>query len=118
MGLDEVIFGLSNVNCILGSAISRKQQIDAGVPTPIANYNLFGNIANGIARNEFAYGMQKYWHNPAGNIINSFYGYGSAPANMMASCALMNVCSPWLMFNSGIFRYPTMGYYSPMCCYC
>lgn len=118
MGFAENIRALSGIECLLGSAVSYSDQIKAGVPSPIASANLFGNISNGLIRNEFAYGMQKYWNNPAGNLINSYYGYGNPQANALASISMMNVCSPWLMFNSGIFWGGMGYYYPPMYCFC
>ncbi len=115
MSLADAIRALSGIDCMLSSGITYSQQIKAGVPAPIANAGLFGNITNGLIRNEIAYGMQMYG-NPAGNIINGYYGYGNPQANAMATYAMLGVCSPWFMFNSGMFG---CGYYYPVirCCY-
>ena len=61
---------LSNINCGLASGVSYIDQRNNGVSRGYALTNLFGNVANGLVRNEAAYEMQKCG-NPMGNLINS-----------------------------------------------
>ncbi|MDE6138607.1 MAG: hypothetical protein K2F57_03975, partial [Candidatus Gastranaerophilales bacterium] len=66
---------LSNINCGVASTTKFLQQKADGVNPQYATINFFGNLANGIARNEVAYEMQKFG-NPVGNMINMYTGYG------------------------------------------
>jgi hypothetical protein len=104
----------SDINCTLASLASFGQQKAEGVPTGAAVSNLFGNVANGFARNEVAYMMQEAG-NPYGNAVNTFAGYGNPASNMIGTMALMNACTPWTFFNMGMCCYPMGGYYgAPM----
>ena len=88
---------LSNINCGLASATTFLQQKSDGVNPQYATMNLFGNLANGIARNEVAYEMQRF-----------------------GTMGLMGACTPnpWMFFNSYSFMCPPMpmmgGFYSNM----
>lgn len=110
MGFAENMRILSNINCGLASATTYLQQRSEGVNPSFAGINLFGNLANGIARNEVAYDMQK-WGNPVGNTINMYAGYGNPVSNTIGTLGLMSACSPWMFFNcpSYMFCPPSMG---------
>jgi hypothetical protein len=108
MSYANAIFTLSNINCGLASLNTYLDQRINGVNPQYATMNLFGNLANGIARNEYAYGMQKMG-NSAGNLINSISGYGNPVSNTFGTLGLLN-CSPWMYFNC----MPTFGFYSGM----
>lgn len=106
----------SNINCGLASATSYLEQRTNGVPARYAGLNLFGNLANGIARNEVAYEMQRFG-NPAGNLINMYSGYGNPVSNTIGTLGLMGACTPWMYFNSCNYFYNPMpmmggGFYS------
>ena len=111
---------LSNINCGLASATTYLEQRLNGVPAGYAGINLFGNIANGVARNQVAYEMQLYG-NPVGNTINMYSGYGNPVSNTIGTLGLMSACTfnPWMYFNSCNYFYnpmPMMGgnFYSGM----
>lgn len=111
---------LSNINCGLASATSYLEQRTNGVPIGYAGFNLFGNLANGISRNEVAYQMQRYG-NPVGNTINMYAGYGNPVSNTIGTLGLMSACTinPWMYFNSCNYFYNPMpmfggGFYSGM----
>lgn len=112
MGFAENMRILSNINCGLASGVSYLEQRNQGVPAQYASMNLFGNLANGIARNEVAYGMQKFG-NPVGNTINMYAGYGNPVSNAFGTYALMGAVSPWMFFNSPgyMFSPMPMGFY-------
>ena len=59
MGFAETMRILSGINCGLASLDTYMEMREAGVNRNYATANLFGNIANGLARNEIAYGMQR-----------------------------------------------------------
>jgi len=104
---------LSNINCALSSGLSYIDQRENGVPRPYAMNNLFGNLANGFARNEIAYDMQRYG-NPVGNYINAAAGYGNPVANTIGTLGIMGACTPWMFFRmpSFMFGCPNIGFYS------
>jgi hypothetical protein len=108
MGFADTMRVWSNINCGLASMNTFLWQRNNGVNTQYATMSLFGNLANGIARNEWAYGMQLHG-NPAGNMINMFSGYGNPVSNTVGTLGLMS-CSPWMYFNC----MPTVGFYSGM----
>jgi hypothetical protein len=95
----------SNINCGLASAVSYGQMRQSGVTPYYATMGLFGNLANGIMRNEAAYYMQRMG-NPMGNNINMAVGYGNPISNAIGTMGIMSSCSPWMFFN--------MGYCNPM----
>ena len=104
---------LSNINCGLASATTYMEQRLNGVPAGYAGINLFGNLANGVARNQVAYEMQLYG-NPVGNTINMYSGYGNPVSNTIGTLGLMSACTfnPWMYFNSCNYFYnpmPMMG---------
>ncbi len=106
MGYAENMRIFSNINCALASGVSYLEQKQSGVPTSYAMGNLFGNLANGFARNEVAYGMQR-WGNPIGNTINMYAGYGNPVSNTIGTLGILSACNPWMFFNR------------PLCmCYC
>jgi len=112
MGFAENMRILSNINCALASTNTYLEQTTNGVDNRYAAANLFGNLANGVARNEIAYDMQRHG-NPAGNTINLYAGYGNSAANAFGTWGIMNACSPWMFFNSYCYNTPmTMNYYS------
>ena len=115
MGFAENMRILSNINCGLASTVSYLEQRQMGVNPAYAGVNLFGNLANGIARNEVAYEMQKYG-NPVGNTINMYAGYGNPVSNTVGTLGLMSACSPWMFFNcpSYMFCPPPMGFWGSM----
>lgn len=115
MGFAETMRILSNINCGLASGVSYLEQKQNGVPTSCAMGNLFGNLANGIARNEAAYEMQR-WGNPIGNCINMYAGYGNPVSNMVGTMGIMSACSPWMFFNMPPYMFcpPPMGFFSGM----
>lgn len=109
---------LSNINCGLASATTYMEQRLNGVPAGYAGINLFGNLANGVARNQVAYEMQLYG-NPVGNTINMYSGYGNPVSNTIGTLGLMSACTfnPWMYFNSCNYFYNPMpmmggGYFS------
>ncbi len=103
---------LSNINCGLASSVSYLEQRNAGVPAYNASINLFGNLANGIARNQIAYDMQLHG-NPVGNTINMYAGYGNPVSNAIGTMGLMSACSPWMFFNSPSYMFtPMPGFYA------
>ncbi|MBR1461170.1 hypothetical protein IJ596_06015 [bacterium] len=98
MGFAETMRIMSGINCGLASGVSYIEQRNNGVNRGYALTNLFGNVANGLARNEAAYEMQK-WGNPMGNIINSFAGYGNPVSNTIGTLGIMSALTPWMFFN-------------------
>jgi hypothetical protein len=98
MGFAETMRILSNINCGLASGVSYLEQKQNGVSTTCALGNLFGNLANGVTRNEIAYNMQ-CWGNPTGNFINMYSGYGNPVSNTIGTLGLLGACSPWVYFN-------------------
>ncbi len=108
---------LSNINCGLASTTTFLQQKADGVNSQYATMNLFGNLTNGIARNEAAYEMQRFG-NPVGNMVNMYAGYGNPVSNTVGTLGLMSACTPWMLFNSYQYMYPSMpmmgGFYSNM----
>ncbi len=96
-----IICGLQSLNTYL-------DQKSSGVNTPAATANLFGNIFNGLARNEVAYEMAR-WGNPVGNIINMYTGYGNPTSNAAGTLGLMTACTPWMFFNNPLC-YSGMGW--------
>ncbi len=117
MSFADTIRVWSNLNCTLSSLNSFGQDKLNGVSTGDAVTNLFGNMANGIVRNEIAYDMQIHG-NPMGNVINSYAGYGNPVSNAIGTMGLMTACTPWVYFNCypmiGCCGYPMMGYSMPM----
>ena len=114
MGFAETMRILSGINCGLASANTYIGMRTNGVNPGYAAVNLFGNLANGLARNEVAYGMQRMG-NPYGNIINSAVGYGNPVSNTIGTLGIMSACSPWMFFNSGcIMPYGCFNYYPGM----
>ncbi len=106
MGFAENMRVLRNINCGLQSGVSLIEQRNNGVGWGPATINLFGNLANGITRNEIAYGMQK-WGNPMGNLINSWAGYGNPVSNTIGTLGIMSACStPWMFFNMPWYSMP------------
>ena len=95
----------SNLNCGLASMVSYGQMRQNGVTPYYATMGLFGNLTNGIMRNEMAYGMQ-LMGNPTGNTINMYAGYGNPISNAIGTIGIMSACTPWTFFN--------MGYSNPM----
>lgn len=106
MGFAENMRILSNINCLLGSGVTYLEQRQQGVDATSAGINLFGNIGNGVIRNQVAYEMQSVG-NPIGNTINMCAGYGNPVSNTFGTMALMSACTPWMFFNS-----PYCGMYS------
>lgn len=117
MGFAENMRIMSNINCGLASLVSYGQQRTNGVNPQYATMNLFGNLTNGIARNEVAYEMQKFG-NPVGNTINMYAGYGNPVSNAIGTMGLMGACSPWMFFNSPSYMFSPMpmmgGFYANM----
>lgn len=103
----------SNINCTLASLNTFGQQKLDGVNSGEAVATLFGNMANGVTRNEIAYMMQSHG-NPMGNVINSYAGYGNPVSNAIGTLGLMTSCAPWTFFNMGMCGYPMMGCTMPM----
>lgn len=104
---------LSNINCGLASVDTYISQRQSGATVANASYNLFGNLINGFARNEVAFGMQ-CWGNPMGNAINMFAGYGNPVSNAIGTLGLMSAnCSPWMFFG-GMSMCSPMGCCMPM----
>ena len=110
---------LSNICCGLSSADAYINQRQSGVSTGTATYNLIGNLLNGFARNEVAYGMQMMG-NPMGNTINAFAGYGNSFSNAIGTVALLGAnCSPNMFFGMCApmpCTFPMFGY-NPMICF-
>jgi hypothetical protein len=102
---------LSNINCSLASGVSFLDQTQNGVSTSNALGNMFENLANGYARNEIAYEMQR-WGNPVGNCINMYSGYGNPVSNTIGTLGILGACSPWVYFNQPPFAFCTP--YMPM----
>jgi hypothetical protein len=96
---------LSNINCGLASLVSYGEMRSNGVSPYYATMGLFGNMANGITRNEIAYQMQRHG-NPIGNTINMYAGYGNPVSNTIGTLGMMSACNPWMFFNC----YPCMNY--------
>ena len=106
MGFAENIRIMSNINCGLASLVSYGQMRQSGVDPYYATTSLFGNLANGVMRNEMAYGMQ-LMGNPAGYNINMYAGYGNPLSNAIGTFGILTSnCSPWMFFG--------MGYSNPM----
>ncbi len=101
---------LSNINCGLASMNTFLEQKANGVSSPYASMALFSNLANGVARNEIAYDMQRHG-NPVGNTINMYAGYGNPVSNAFGTTALLSACNPWMFFNCYSCLPPMM----PMC---
>ncbi len=108
MGYAENMRILSGINCGLASLVNYGQMRLNGVNPGYAALNLFGNIGNGLARNEIAYEMQKCG-NPVGNTINMYAGYGNPVSNAFGTMGLLSACSPWMFFNA-----PCTMFYNPM----
>lgn len=107
MGFAENMRIMSNINCGLASLVSYGEQRTNGVNPQYAAMNLFGNLANGISRNEVAYEMQKQG-NSLGNMVNMYSGYGDSIANTLGTLRLMSVCNPWMFFNSYQYMPPVI----------
>ena len=112
MGFAETMRILSNINCGLASGATYLEMRSNGINRPYALTNFFGNIANGFARNEIAYGMQ-CMGSPVGNTINLFAGYGNPVSNTVGTLGILGACTPWMFFNTpgaimpyGYFGYP------------
>ena len=110
MGYAENMRILSGINCGLASLVNYADMRNNGVNPSYATMSLFGNVANGLARNEVAYEMQK-WGNPVGNTINMYAGYGNPISNAIGTMGLMSACSPWMFFNSPCCMYSPMPLY-------
>lgn len=114
MGYAENMRILSGINCGLASLVNYGEMRNNGVNPSYAAMSLFGNIGNGLARNEVAYEMQK-WGNPIGNTINMYAGYGNPVSNAIGTMGLMSACSPWMFFNSPCMFYSPMPMYGGFC---
>lgn len=110
MGFAENMRILSGINCGLASLVNYIDMRNNGVNPNYATMSLFGNIGNGLARNEVAYQMQSMG-NPIGNDINMYAGYGNPVSNAIGTMGLMSACSPWMFFNSPCCCYSPMSYY-------
>lgn len=112
MGYAENMRILSGITCGLGSLATYADMRNNGVSPDYAAMNLFGNMANGLARNEVAYEMQRYG-NPIGNTINMYAGYGNPISNAVGTMGLMSACNPWMFFNApcGMFYTPSISPY-------
>ena len=102
MGFADTMRILSNINCGLASFNTYMDMRSNGVNKGQALTSLFGNLGNGMIRNEIAYDMQR-WGNPVGNVINMYAGYGTPEANyngmaglLCANTAFMYTMSPWM----------------------
>lgn len=101
MGLDNLIYGLSNVNAIMGSALGYSRDKSDGMSTGGALANFGMNVANGLVRNSAA---QNIWENTGsylGYSINSSAGYGNAAANAKGTTGLLGatlLTSPYGLF--------------------
>lgn len=119
MGYAENMQILSNINCTLASMNSYLDQRSNGVSAPQAQFNFWGNMTNGIARNQVAYDMQK-WGNPVGNNINMYAGYGNPVSNQIGTTALLAAnYQPWMFFNCYSYMppcppMPMNGFYASM----
>ena len=114
MGYAENMRILSGINCGLASLVGYANMKNNGVGTNNATAATFGNLLNGLSRNEVAYEMQKMG-NPVGNNINMYAGYGNPVSNAIGTMGLMSACSPWMFFNSSPMFYnpmPIGGYFS------
>ena len=98
MGFAETMRILSNINCGLASGVSYLEMRNNGVNPGCALGNFFGNIYNGFARNEIAYGLERMG-SPIGNTINLYAGYGNPVSDAIGTLGLLNACSPWMFFN-------------------
>jgi hypothetical protein len=107
MGFADTMRVWSNINCGLASMNTYFQQRSNGVNTQYATMNLFGNLANGITRNELAYGMQLHG-NPSGNMINMFAGYGNPVSNTVGTLGILS-CTPSMFFNAMPYCMPMYG---------
>ena len=115
MGFAENMQILSNINCTLASMNSYMEQRSNGVSAQQAQCNLFTNMANGVARNQVAYDMQRHG-NPVGNNINLYAGYGNNQANQIGTMGLLAAnTSPWMFFGCQRFMAPMP--MTPMCNY-
>ena len=89
MSLDNLIYGLSNVNAIMGSALGYSRDKSSGVSTEGAFANFGMNVANGLMRNTVAKGIQENSGSYLGYAINSTAGYGSPEANSKGTVGLL-----------------------------
>lgn len=113
MGYAETIRTLSDINCGLASLVSYGQMRNNGISPYYAGMGLVGNLANGLVRNEIAYGMQRMG-NPWGNNINALSGYGNPYSNAIGTLGLMYANAPWMYFGCCSPYFGTM----PMMFYC
>ena len=101
MSLDNLIYGLSNVNATMGSALGYSRDKSSGVSTEGAFANFGMNVANGLMRNTVAKGIQENSGSYLGYAINSTAGYGSPEANSKGTVGLLGaslLTSPYGIF--------------------
>lgn len=103
MGYADNMRILSNINCGLASLVSYGEMRQSGIGADYATMSLFGNLTNGVMRNETAYWMQ-LMGNPVGNTINMYAGYGNPLSNSIGTLGIMSACSPWMFFNMGCYN--------------
>lgn len=98
MGFADNMRIMGNINAVLGSLATYGEMRNNGVPAYQATMGLFGNLGNGLIRNEWAYDMYTHRHNPSGFAINSAYGYGNSVSNALATTAMLYADMPPMMF--------------------
>lgn len=103
MSIDNLIYNLSNVNAIMGSAFGYVQDKDSGTCTRDAISNFGMNVTNGLFRNYAAKNIQENSGSYLGYAINSAAGYGNAAANVNGTSALLGatlLTSPYGIFGA------------------
>lgn len=101
MGIDSLIYGLSNVNAIMGSALGYSRDKSDGLSTGGALANFGMNVTSGLMRNSVAKNIQENSGSYLGYAVNSTAGYGSPEANNKATMGLLGasvLTSPYGIF--------------------
>ena len=101
MSIDSLIYGLSNVNAIMGSALGYSRDKSDGLSTGGALANFGMNVTSGLMRNSVAKNIQENSGSYLGYAVNSAAGYGSPEANNKATMGLLGasmLTSPYGIF--------------------
>ena len=101
MSIDSLIYGLSNVNAIMGLALGYSRDKSDGLSTGGALANFGMNVTSGLMRNSVAKNIQENSGSYLGYAVNSAAGYGSPEANNKATMGLLGasmLTSPYGIF--------------------
>ena len=101
MSIDRLMYGLSNVNAIMGSALGYSRDKSDGLSTGGALANFGMNVTSGLMRNSVAKNIQENSGSYLGYAVNSAAGYGNPEANNKATMGLLGasmLTSPYGIF--------------------